>query len=213
MAYSGKRREPQRGEVVEVAPSADWLVVGLSVLGLVVAGYLTWLKLAARGAFLCTAGSGCDLVQASRYSQFLWVPTALWGGLLYIGIGVLAGLGLTQQRWLAAFLLASAGVGFSAYLTFLSITDVGGACVYCVASGVILVALVVVLSMRRPPARGRKSILRTGPLAGYGTLAAVATIIFGAFVFAAPWSAPSGYQSALARHLKQSGAIMYGAYW
>src|SRR5262245_45349009 len=110
MAYGGKRREPQRGEPVVAAPTADWLVVGLSVLGLVVAGYLTWLKWAARGAYLCSAGSGCDLVQASRYSQFLWVPTALWGALLYIAIGVLAGLGLTQQRWLAAFLLASAGV-------------------------------------------------------------------------------------------------------
>jgi len=213
MAFGGKQRETQRREAVAVAPSADWLVVGLSVLGLVVAGYLTWLKWATRGAYLCAAGSGCDLVQASRYSQFLFVPTALWGGLLYVAIGVLAGLGLTQQRWLAAFLLASAGVGFSAYLTWLSITDVGGTCVYCLASGAILVALVVVLMLRRPPARGRKTILLPGRLAGYGTLAAVATIIFGAFVFAAPWSAPPGYQSALARHLKQSGAIMYGAYW
>src|SRR5262249_37061109 len=133
MASGGRRRAPQQLEVI--APSPDWLVVGLSILGLVVASYLTWLKWAARGAFLCTAGSGCHLVQASRYSLFIGVPTALWGALLYVAVGVLAVLGLTQQRWLAAFLLASAGVGFSAYLTWLSMTDVGGTCVYCLASG------------------------------------------------------------------------------
>ena len=55
--------------------------------------------------------------------------------------------------------------------------------------------------------------LRPAVLTGYGILAAVATIIFGAYVFASPWSAPVGYQSALARHLKQSGAVMYGAFW
>ena len=63
MAYDGRRKVEAQPEI---APSADWVVVGLSVLGLVVAGYLTWLKWAAGGAFLCTAGSGCDLVQASR---------------------------------------------------------------------------------------------------------------------------------------------------
>jgi uncharacterized membrane protein len=211
MAYAGRKKVEAQRE--PIAPSADWVVVGLSVLGLVIAGYLTWLKWAARGALLCTAGSGCDLVQASRYSMFLFVPTALWGALLYIAVGVLAGLGLTQQRWLAAFVLVSSGVGFSTYLTWLSISEVGGTCVYCLASSVILLALLVTLLWRRPAMRGRKSPLRPAPLTGYGILAAVATIILGAFVFASPWSAPVGYQSALARHLKQSGAVMYGAFW
>jgi len=211
MAYGGRKKVEAQRE--PIAPSADWVVVGLSVLGLVVAGYLTWLKWSAGGAFLCTAGSGCDLVQASRYSMFLFVPTALWGALLYIAVGILGGLGLTQQRWLAAFVLVSCGVGFSAYLTWLSVFDVGGTCVYCLGSGAILVALLVTLLWRRPSVRGRNSPLRPGVLTGYGILAAVATIIFGAFIFASPWSAPVGYQSALARHLKQSGAVMYGAFW
>ncbi len=211
MAYRVRKREPERREAQ--APGVDWLVVTLSAAGFVVAGYLTWLKWAGLGAFLCVAGSGCDLVQASRYSVFIGVPTALWGAVLYAVIGILGGLGLTIRRWLAAFLVAAGGVGFSAYMTKLSLFDVGGACVYCLASGVIAVALLVALLWRRPPARGRKSPLRPVPLASYGTLAAAATIVFGAFVFAAPSSAPPGYQSALARHLRQTGAIMYGAYW
>jgi len=211
MAYKGRKRQPQ--PVQAEAAGADWLIMGLAIAGVLVAGYLAWLKWTQRGALLCTAGSGCDLVQASHYSTFLSVPTAFWGALLYVAIGVLSGLGLTTNRWIAAFLLVAGGVGFSAYLTTLSLFVIHGACMYCLLSGAILVALLVAILWKRPPIRGRKSPLRPIPLASYGTLAAAAAIFFGAFVFAAPLSAPAGYQSALARHLKATGAIMYGAYW
>lgn len=211
MAYGGRKRELEQREAE--SPGADWPVVGLSAAGFLVAGYLTWLKWAGRGAMLCVAGSGCDLVQASRYAVFIGVPTALWGAGLYAAMGVLGGLGLTTPRWLAAFLLATSGVAFSAYLTAVSLFVVGGACVYCLASGTIVVALLITLLWRRPPGHGRKSSLRPVRLATYGTLTAAATVVFGAFVFAAPSAGPPGYQSALARHLKQTGAIMYGAYW
>lgn len=211
MAQKGRRREVEQRDAV--TPGPDWVVVGLSVVGFIVAGYLTWLKWTGHGTLLCVAGSGCDLVQASRYSTFIGVPTALWGAGLYVAVGVLAALGLTANRWLAAFLVVAGGVGFSLYLTALSVFVVGGACMYCLTSGAILVALFVVLLWHRPTVRGRKSPLRPLPLASYGTLVAVGTIVFGAFIFAAPASAPAAYQVALARHLKQSGAIMYGAYW
>lgn len=211
MASKAKKRELEQR--LAEAPGVDWLVLGLSAAGFLVDGYLTWIKWAARGAFLCVAGSGCDLVQASRYSIFLGVPTALWGTVLYAAVGILAGMGLTTRRWIAAFLIVAAGVGFSGYMTALSLFIVGGACMYCLTSAAIEVALLVALLLRRPASRGRRSPLRPIPLASYGTLAAAATIVFGAFVFASPSSAPAGYQSALARHLTQTGAIMYGAYW
>jgi len=188
-------------------------VVLLAAAGLAVAGYLTWLKWAGRGALFCVAGSGCDIVQASRYAIFLGVPTALWGAGLFVAIGILGGLGFTPRRWVSAFLLAAAGVGFTVYLTSLSLFVLGGACVYCLASGSILVALMAVLLWRRPFVSGRKSALRPVRLATYGSLAAVGAVVFGAFVFAAPSSGPPGYQLALARHLRETGAVMYGAYW
>jgi uncharacterized membrane protein len=191
----------------------DWIVVALSAAGLVVSGYLTWLKWAGGGASFCIAGSSCDIVQASRYATFLGVPTALWGGVLYIAIGALGWLGLAANRWLAAFLLAAAGAGFSLYLTYLSLFVIGGACVYCLASGAIILALLLVLIWRRPSASGRRSPFRPIRLATNGVLAAVAAVVFGAFVHAAPSSAPAGYQLALARHLKETKAVMYGAFW
>ena len=186
----------------------------LSAAGLGVSIYLTWLKWAGKGALFCVAGAGCDIVQASRYAIFLGVPTALWGALLYAAIGALGGLGLTANRWLAAFLLAAAGVGVSVYLTFLSLFDRRWR--------------MRVLSRvgrdrrraaRRPDlaaaAHERPEVAPSARVASRHTVLspAAAAVVFGAFVFAAPSSAPAGYQLALARHLKETKAVMYGAYW
>src|SRR2546422_11148085 len=114
MAHGGRKREVEQREAE--APAADWLVVGLSAAGFVVAGYLTWLKWAGRGALLCVAGSGCDLVQASRYTVFIGVPAALRGAGLYAAMGVPGGLGPTAPRRAAPLPLAGAGVRYLLYL-------------------------------------------------------------------------------------------------
>lgn len=211
MPRPDRKRKPEPDS--SRAPRPDWLVTGLSLVGMGVAGYLTWLKLTGAGAAFCVAGSGCDIVQASRYALLLGVPTALWGFVIYVGIGALALTGLTGRNWLIGFLLAAAGVGFSAYLTVLSVFELGAACVWCLASGVIFVAVLLALLRLRPTPVGRKSPFIPARLVAYGGLTAVGTVIAGAFVFAAPSSAPAGYQSALARHLTETKAVMYGAFW
>src|SRR3970282_497146 len=117
-----KLKKPQ---VVEaVAPELarpDWIVVALALGGLPVAGYLPALKLGGNQASLCRGGSGCDLVQASRYSVLAGVPTAMWGAGIYLAIAVLAALPRTARRWPAGFLLVSGAVAFSLYLTYISI--------------------------------------------------------------------------------------------
>ena len=66
----------KRSQVAEpVAPTKgrpDWIVVALALLGVGVAGYLTALKFGANQAFLCRDGSGCDIVQASRYAILIF---------------------------------------------------------------------------------------------------------------------------------------------
>ena len=205
-----KRKTDPAASLVE---RPDWVLSGLAAAGMLVAAYLTWLKLSGSGAALCVAGSGCDLVQASRYATFLWVPTALWGLVTYVAIGVLAWMGLTRRNWQIAFGLAAGGVGFSAYLTWLSVFDLGATCVWCLTSTVIMIAMLAVLVMRRPVARNRKPAMSAARLATNGALAAVGAVVAAAFVFAAPFSAPPGYQSALARHLSDTKAVMYGAFW
>ena len=207
-------RKPEQPEAAEsAAPGPDWLVTALAAAGLAVSGYLTWLKLAGAGAAFCTAGTGCDIVQSSRYALLLGVPTALWGALLYAALGALGLSGLRPGRWVYAFQLAAAGVGFSAYMTYLSLVELGAACVYCLASAAIAVALLLAVLWRRPPITGRKSPVRTPRLVAVGVSSAAVVILAGAFIFAIPTPAPPGYQEALARHLSGTGAIFYGAYW
>jgi uncharacterized membrane protein len=217
MAQGDRKRKGEVKRKSESEASAgerpDWALSGLAAAGTLVAAYLTWLKLTGSGAAFCVSGSGCDIVQASRYAMFLWVPTALWGLAVYVAIGVLAWTGLTPRNWPIAFALAAGGVGFSAYLTWLSVFELGATCGWCLSSTVIVVAMLAVLVMRRPAAGTRKPAMRFARLATHGGLAAVGAVVAAAFVFAAPFSAPPGYQSALVRHLVDTNAVMYGAFW
>ena len=203
--------------VEEAAPELarpDWIVAALALVGLGVAGYLTALKLGGTQAFLCRGGSGCDLVQASRYSLLAGVPTAMWGAGIYLAIAGLAAMPRTARRWQAAFALVSGAVAFSLYLTYISIFVIGSTCPYCLASGGIAVALLGVMLWRRPSAQGRQAAAyKPGRLAGLGITAGVFTVLLGAFIFAADYSVPAGYQSALARHLAKTQGVFYGAFW
>src|SRR5262249_40239506 len=160
MARASRKRRSTPEPVVAVVPRPDRVVAGLAAAGVLVAGYLTWLKLTGAGAALCVAGGGGDLVQAGRWAIFLGVPAAGWGLAVYVAIAVLALVGLSARNWLIAYLLAAGGVGVSIYLTALSVLDVGAACIWCLTSGAILAALLVALVMRRPPATPRAPRLR-----------------------------------------------------
>ncbi len=208
------KRQGSLGREPRERPRRDGLIAGLAAAGLVVAGYLTVVKFAGGSALFCTAGSGCDIVQASRYAVFLGLPTALWGAGLYAAIGGLALAGLTVRRWLVAFFLAVVGVSFSVYLTFLELFVLGAVCAYCLVSFGITIALFSVLLVRYPSSADQRSPVRPARLAAFGTLTAAATVVIGAAVFAAGLPRPAGgFPEALARHLTASGAVMYGAYW
>ena len=210
-----KLKKPRVMEPIEPELARpDWIVICLALAGVAVAGYLTALKLGGTQAFLCRDGSGCDVVQASRYSVLAGVPTAMWGAAIYLAIAVLAAMPRTVRRWQAAFMLASGAVAFSLYLTSISIFVIGATCPYCLASGGIAVALLVVMVWRRPAAQGRQAVAyKPRRLVGLGLTAAVLTVLVGAFIFAADFSMPAGYQDALARHLVKTQAIFYGAFW
>jgi uncharacterized membrane protein len=201
----------RKREVAAMAPARpDFVILGLAAAGFAIAGYLTWLKWAGGNAAFCLSGSGCDIVQGSRYGTLLGVPTALWGVLLYATIGALAALGLTASRWTWAFYLAAAGVGFSIYLTAVSVLVIKATCAYCLASGAITVVILLVLLQRRAalPRRRRLGAVVPGALA-----AAVLVPLSTAFIYATPVGGGSGFEGALARHLREKGAVMYGAYW
>ena len=119
----------------------------LALAGLGVAGYLTWVHYADLEA-ICAGGSGgCERVQNSDYADLAGVPVALLG---LIGYGaILASLALPGDlgRFSGA-VLALAGFGFSAWLTYVELFEIDAICPWCVASAVIRTALAVVTSLR-----------------------------------------------------------------
>jgi uncharacterized membrane protein len=192
----------------------DWVVAALAAAGTAISLYLTVLKLAGGTALFCEAGTGCDIVQASRWATFLGLPTAAWGVALYAALLVLALTGLPPARWIWAFALASAAVAFSAYLTGVSVWVLRATCPWCLIVAGIGVAILVALLVRRPAGTGKRAPTRPARVATVGIAAAIATVVFAAGVWVTDSPTAGGaFAERLARHLAATDGIMYGAFW
>lgn len=119
----------------------------LSVLGMAVAGYLSYVKLTSSPT-LCPIGN-CDAVQHSQWSQLIGVPVAYLGFLSYAAILVLwvawaAGSGrLPGIARFLLFIVAIIGTLFSAYLTFLEPVIIKEVCLWCLLSAVIMTLILL----------------------------------------------------------------------
>ena len=116
-------------------------LIVLSVLGVALASYLTYIHYA-NVKPLCGRGGGtCLKVQTSQYSKLAGVPVALMGLIGYIAIlGTL--LAPEEERWrFATAALTLGGFGFSAYLTYREVFSLEEICEYCVSSAVLLTVM------------------------------------------------------------------------
>jgi uncharacterized membrane protein len=114
--------------------------------GLAIAAYLTVVRLTG-GTPACAIAHGCGVVQRSRYSELAGVPVAVLGLGGYAAI--LASLAREGEGWrTATAFLALAGVGFSAWLTYVEVARLDAICAWCVASAACMAALAV-LSVTR----------------------------------------------------------------
>jgi uncharacterized membrane protein len=117
----------------------------LSLLGIAIAGYLTYVHYEGLSP-VCTTG-GCERVQASSYSEIGQIPVALLGLIGYVVI--LASLAVRGDVGRAAtFMLTLAGFAFSLYLTYLELFVIDAICQWCVASAVVMAALLVAATIR-----------------------------------------------------------------
>ena len=120
----------------------------LIVLGVGIAGYLTYVKLFGLEP-VCGGLGNCEAVQTSIYSELLGVPVAIWGLLSYLALLVVYLVKRSNWRDLGNlarqgfFLLTLIGVVFSAYLTYLEVFVIHAICPWCVASAVVMIILFV----------------------------------------------------------------------
>jgi len=116
------------------------LTAALVVVGVAIAGYLTWVHYAGLEPICAGGGGGCERVQSSSYAELVAVPVALLGLMGYIAIGASLAFPGETGRLGGAF-LALVGVGFSAYLTYIELVEIKAVCQWCVASAIVMTAL------------------------------------------------------------------------
>ena len=112
----------------------------LSVIGLGVASYLTYIHYAGINP-VCTAGDSCLKVQTSVYSLLLGVPVALMGLIGYIAITASLIAPENETTRFATVVFTVLGFGFSAYLTYRELFSIHAICEWCASSAVILTVL------------------------------------------------------------------------
>lgn len=124
------------------------LALGLIVVEVVVAGYLTWAHGSHHAVSCVAGGGGCATVAASSYAELFGVPIAALG--IVGALGALAvwfwGDGLGAR--VAGFGLAICGALFSAFLTYLELFQIDAVCQWCVASALTWSALCLVEGLR-----------------------------------------------------------------
>jgi uncharacterized membrane protein len=119
----------------------------LALLGLGVAGYLTYVHYAELEPICAGGGGGCERVQNSDYAELAGVPVAVLGLTSYALI--LASLAVPGEAGrVGGAVLALAGFGFSLYLTWLELFEIDAICQWCVASAVLMTALALITALR-----------------------------------------------------------------
>jgi uncharacterized membrane protein len=115
------------------------VAIAISVLGIAIAGYLTYVHYAGLHP-LCLSSGGCERVQSSHYAKVAGVPVAVIGLAGYAAI--LGSLLVRGEAGLAGTaLFALVGFGFSAYLTYLELFKIHAICQWCVASAVLMTGI------------------------------------------------------------------------
>jgi len=100
------------------------------------------------GTPLCVAGGhGCETVARSKYSHVAGINVAAIGIAGYVLIFGAAALRGDPGRF-AGLIFALVGFGFSAYLTYLELFVIDAICQWCVASAVLMTALLAVNAAR-----------------------------------------------------------------
>jgi len=122
-----------------IKPSLRRWLLWQSLLGIGIAGYLSWVKWTDTEA-VCGNLGDCTGVQNSVYAYLFGIPVAYLGLLTYLGLAALLLFRLLRRdqedEWvdLAFFAMAFFGFIFSLYLTYTELFLIRAVCPWCVVS-------------------------------------------------------------------------------
>jgi uncharacterized membrane protein len=119
-----------------------WILAALDVIGLLIAGYLSFVELGG-GVPVCGPLHGCETVAQSQYSRIGGVPVAVYGVALSLLLLTLAIAWIRSDRnglLDAHYGLSLIGVIFEIYFLSLQVFVIHALCVWCTSYGLSLVA-------------------------------------------------------------------------
>jgi uncharacterized membrane protein len=123
-------------------------MIVLTLIGLGVASYLTYIHYAGIKPLCGKNGGSCQLVQTSVYSRVAGVPVALVGLIGYVAILASLLAPESERSRLVTTVLILGGFGFSAYLTYREVFSLHHICEWCLSSAIIM-AILLVLTLWR----------------------------------------------------------------
>lgn len=181
------------------------LLIILAVLGMAIMGYLISIHYAPAEEAFCNLGEGlsCDVVNKSIYSEVFGVPVSVLGFLYFAAVFLLVlwKKNNTPYHWLA--LLTIIFLGPSLYLTGIELFVLENICVFCEASKVLMVAILVTAFILSGKERPRAAAFFVA------VLFAVALGLVTYYAHAK--TVPSGRYDTFAQCVYEKGMRMYGA--
>ncbi len=155
MVYSGFSL--WKGSQTESKFGADWVIPVLSIVGIGVAGYLSYVEFNQVEAF-CGPVGNCNTVQQSSYARlFGIIPIGFLGVFGYLAIiifwlvEVLNLPKVEQYARIGLWLITLMGILFSIYLTFLEPFVIGATCIWCLSSAVLMTILYLIATRKLGP--------------------------------------------------------------
>ncbi len=125
----------------------------LSVLGIFVSGYLTYIHYSG-APIICGGSNSCELVNASRYAFIGPVPVSALGLAAYIALLILSLIKSDEERQWPAILMFGVsliGVMFQWYLFYIEVAVLHALCYWCISSQVIITVIFGLALPRRTP--------------------------------------------------------------
>ncbi|NIP30448.1 MAG: hypothetical protein GTO02_10760 [Candidatus Dadabacteria bacterium] len=190
-------------------------IVALSLLGIILSGYLTNKIINYSELNFCLTGVECDIVNSSRYSKLLGVPVSVFGLIGYLSILTVSFLSLTKNnKWKFLYILSMTGFSFTVYLTFLELYIIKAICSLCILSAIIITLILFLVILKKQRMSPKTSLLKLIVLSSF--------VLF--FVFITLFSIQSPTRAGklttpatqeqinLAKHLKKLNSTMYGSY-
>jgi uncharacterized membrane protein len=188
----------------------DVWTLALAIGGALLTMYLTITALNQSPAAFCAAGSGCDVVQQSRWSTLFGAPMALWGFGLYVVLALSALFATPKaSSWRLRWTVALIGLAISLYLTLVGLIALQAFCLWCLLSLGLIAAIFARLTWRRD---GGAPGMPWSRLALNNAIVLTAVLGIVAVAQAGWLQRPADPRLvALAEHLSARGAKFYGS--